>query len=159
MISSLKEIAKDLYFTCHNSEKLNDYLQIRHGARLKLWNIIRKETDKDIQTPIILLGELKALRGDNREMIQAAQNKVGDDVDVTERLVKDENGEEKDCIIALLIKTFAFHMQKSLKKVAHLRKSCVYSWKFIKTKNESKKFKDVQNIERKMAFHTTELTL
>lgn len=75
-----------------------------------LHNIIWKVTDKELQTPIIGLRSLASLGCENRKMLIAARNKLGDDIGVKQRLTKDdENEEEIENIIADLYGEPSFH--------------------------------------------------
>lgn len=106
---TFRGVTGDPCLTCASSVKLNVFLQIRHGTRLVLRNIQWKVTKEDITLPIIGRKVLESLGCDNREMLMAARDKYGDEIDVNQRLEDDGNKEETEGKIAALFGESLFH--------------------------------------------------
>lgn len=102
-------ITGDPCLTCERAADMDVFLKIRHGSSLILRKINWKITNEDIPSPIIGRRVLESLGCDNREMLMAARDKYGDDIDVADRLATDGNQEENEGTIAALFGESVFH--------------------------------------------------
>lgn len=80
-------------------------MQIRHETRNVIWKVAKG----DIEMPIIGRRVLESLGCDNREMLLAARDRFGDEIDVTKRFEEDGNEEEHDSTTAALNGESVFH--------------------------------------------------
>lgn len=104
-----RDVTGNPCITCYCTVKSDVFLQIRHGTSLVLRNITWRVTKEQIKTPIIGRRVLESLGCDNRAMLLAARDRLGDNIDVIERLVEDGNEEEADSTIAALYGDALFH--------------------------------------------------
>lgn len=94
---------------CKMSVDMNVFLQIRHASSLILRNVSWKITEEEIPSPIIGRRVLESLGCDNREMLLAARERYGDNIDVANRLQQDGNEEESEGKMAALFVDSVFH--------------------------------------------------
>lgn len=104
-----RNVTGDPCLPCTQSVKLVVFLQIRHGTSLILQNINCKITDEDLKTPIIGRRVLEFLGCDNKHMLMAEYDELGDDIDVAEKLKENGNEEENESVIAVLYGESVFH--------------------------------------------------
>lgn len=96
--------------TCSKKVIMDVYLKIRHGSSLVLRNIEWKVARENIAIPIIGRRVLESIGCDNREMLMAARDKYGEEIDVAQRLDDDGNKEEEsERNIAALFGESVFH--------------------------------------------------
>lgn len=87
-------VTEDLCLTCDENVILDIFLKIRHGLSLILKNVEWKIDKEDIPVPIIGRKELEYLGCDDRELLIAARDKYGEEIDVACRLKLDGTEEE-----------------------------------------------------------------
>lgn len=93
-IQVCREESGKLCVTCEREANLDEFLRIQLGLNFILRNIVRKVSNDNIETPVTGSTVLKSLGSNRTEMIMAARDNYGWDIDLKERLNQDENGEE-----------------------------------------------------------------
>lgn len=82
--------------------KADVFLQIGHGTSLALRTIAWQATEKQIKTPIIGRKDLELLGRCSKAMFLAARDRLGDNIDIIDRLFEDGNENETESTIAEL---------------------------------------------------------
>lgn len=95
--------------TCDKSVALDVYLKMRHGSSLILRNNTWHIPKRGIQTPIIGRMVLQSLGCNNREVLIAAKDRLGNEIDVAKKLSKDGNYEESSNMTASLFGESVFY--------------------------------------------------
>lgn len=95
-------VTGDTCLTCNCTVKLDTFLKICHGTRLFLPNKTWKVSEEEISTPITGRRVLESSRCDNCQLLIAARDKYGYDIDVTKRVRDNRNSEETEGQIAAL---------------------------------------------------------
>lgn len=104
-----RNVSVDPCITCAKLVFLDVFLQIRHRSSLILRNVNWKITNENRTTPTIKRGVLEFLACDNRRMFLAARNRMGDDIDVSEKPIQYVNEEEHEGVMAALYGESVFH--------------------------------------------------
>lgn len=97
--------------TCKPAAEMDVFMHTQHGSKLILRRITWRITEEDTPRPILGRRVVESLGCDNREMLIAAQDRNGEDVDVVERRKEDENNEESDGMIAALFGKAVFTVE------------------------------------------------
>lgn len=105
---------RDPFLTCDRAANMDVFLHVRHGSSLIPRNMNWKMTKEEIQRSIIGRRELESPGCDNREMLMAARDKYGNEIDVAGPFVKDGNGEESNGRIAGFIGESVFHNDRQI---------------------------------------------
>lgn len=88
---------------------LDVFLRTRHRSNLTLQNIVWKISTANIQMLIKGKRVLESLACNNREMLMAARDRYGGDINVTERLSEDRNEKDRSGKFAALFGEALFH--------------------------------------------------
>lgn len=102
-------VTGDPCLTCERSVKIDVFLQTKHGSSFILKIISWKVTKEGLPTPIIGGRVLESLGCDNKEMLMAARDNYGDNIDVADRLAGVGNEEESEGRIAAFFGKCIFH--------------------------------------------------
>lgn len=81
-----KGVTEEPLLTCRWQIRVDIFLRIRQRSRLILRNIVWKVSTENDQIPIIGRRVLESLGYENREMLLAAKDEYGEDIEVEERL-------------------------------------------------------------------------
>lgn len=84
-------------------------LRISLGTRLILQNLVWKVAHKNIITPAVKRSVLESLPCDSKEMLMAARDKCGGDIEVKGRLKRDRNKMNLSGKVAVLFKESLFY--------------------------------------------------
>lgn len=95
-----RDVTGNRCLTCYCTVILDVLPKIRHGTSLVFRNITWRAIREQVKTPTISRGVLKSLGCDNWAMLLTARDRLGDNIDIIERVVEDGNVEEIDSTIA-----------------------------------------------------------
>lgn len=112
----LRRVTGDPYLMCHLELKPDIFLCIRHVSKLILRTIERNITKERLASLIMGRKVLETIRCDNREVLIAATEKYGENIDVRKKLIKNGNKEESSGMIFSLFWRIGYSYQRDLRR-------------------------------------------
>lgn len=105
-----RSVAGKPCLSCNQKVKIDIFLRIRHGSHLTVRNVVWKVSKESFETPIKGRSVLESLACDNLEMLMAAREKYGREIDVKEWLSDAGNDDKSSRKIAALFGESVFHI-------------------------------------------------
>lgn len=111
-----REVTGDPCLTCNKEVGQDRFLKVRLCSSIILRNMKWRVSKEDIAVSVVERTVLKSLDYDNGEMLVAARDIYGEDIDVTNRLTNGGTEEESNGRIAELYDEFVFQSHVSMEE-------------------------------------------